>query len=113
MLLGEKVDGLLYLVGLGRIDRTVAPQALRRVQASGVDVLGAIANQIEFPTSLNDYGYGYGYGYGGYSGRYRNNYKTAAVLEDRAGSLKPQVKEPAINTAAQRVSQFLRERKGR
>ncbi|MEB3239705.1 MAG: AAA family ATPase, partial [Cyanobacteriota bacterium] len=34
VLLGEKVDGLLYLVGLGRIDRTVAPQALRRVQAS-------------------------------------------------------------------------------
>ena len=47
------------------------------------------------------------------SDRYRNNYKTAAVLEDRAGSLKPQAKEPAINTAAQRVSQFLRERKGR
>jgi capsular exopolysaccharide synthesis family protein len=117
VLLGEKVDGLLYLVGLGRIDRTVAPQALRRVQASGVDVLGAIANQIEFPTSLNDYGYGYGYGYrygyGGYSDRYRNNYKTAAVMEERAGTLKPQAQGTAVDTAAQRVSQFLRERKGR
>lgn len=118
VILGEKVDGLLYLVGLGRIDRTVAPQALKRVQASGVDVLGAIANQIEYPTSLNDYGYSYGYGYGyGYDGssdRYSNTYKTAAAMEEDSmdsKSSEAETKDSAITSAHARVSQFLRGRK--
>lgn len=114
VLLGEKVDGMLFLIGLGRIDRALAPQALRRVQASGVDVLGAIANQIEFPTSLNEYSYayGFGYGYGGYSDRYKNTYKTNAGVE----IVKTLPQDSSVSTQsdltpAQRVSQLLRERR--
>jgi Mrp family chromosome partitioning ATPase len=78
ILLGEKLDGILFIVGLGKVSREVAPQACRRIKATGVDVLGLICNQVTFPTRLNDYGYEYGYfyhyayanNYGNYAGRY-------------------------------------------
>lgn len=63
ILLGEKLDGILFLVGLGKVSRDVAPQACRRIRSTGVDVLGLICNQINYPTRLNDYGYQYGYYY--------------------------------------------------
>lgn len=96
ILLGEKLDGILFLVGLGKVSRDLAPQACRRIKATGVDVLGLICNQVSFPSRLNDYGYEYGYyyhyayagaygktdkGYGkygrglnGYIARYRDSY---------------------------------------
>jgi Mrp family chromosome partitioning ATPase len=71
ILLGEKLDGILFLVGLGKVSRDMAPQACRRIQASGVDVLGLICNQTNFPGRLNDYGYEYGYYYHyAYAGSY-------------------------------------------
>ena len=71
ILLGEKLDGILFLVGLGKVSRDVAPQAVRRIKASGVDVLGLICNQVNFPSRLNDYGYEYGYYYHyAYAGSY-------------------------------------------
>jgi capsular exopolysaccharide synthesis family protein len=73
ILLGEKLDGILFLVGLGKVSREVAPQACRRIKATGVDVLGLICNQVTFPTRLNDYGYEYGYFY---HYAYANNYGT-------------------------------------
>lgn len=74
ILLGEKLDGILFLVGLGKVSRRIAPQAVKRIKATGVDVLGLICNQISFPTNLNDYGYEYGYYYHyGYS--YADTYK--------------------------------------
>jgi succinoglycan biosynthesis transport protein ExoP len=63
ILLGEKLDGILFLVGLGKVSRRIAPQAVRRLKATGVDVLGMICNQVSYPTNLNDYGYEYGYYY--------------------------------------------------
>lgn len=63
ILLGEKLDGILFLVGLGKVSRELAPQACRRIKATGVDVLGLICNQVSFPSRLNDYGYEYGYYY--------------------------------------------------
>ena len=74
ILLGEKLDGILFLVGLGKVSRRIAPQAVRRIKATGVDVLGMICNQVSFPTNLNDYGYEYGYYYHyGYS--YSDSYR--------------------------------------
>ena len=71
ILLGEKLDGILFLVGLGKVSRDMAPQACRRIQATGVDVLGLICNQTNFPGRLNDYGYEYGYYYHyAYAGSY-------------------------------------------
>jgi polysaccharide biosynthesis transport protein len=71
ILLGEKLDGILFLVGLGKVNRNLAPQACRRIKATGVDVLGLICNQVNFPSRLNDYGYEYGYYYHyAYAGSY-------------------------------------------
>jgi len=73
ILLGEKLDGILFLVGLGKGNRNLAPQATRRIKATGVDLLGVICNQVNFPSRLNDYGYEYGYYYH-YSYAYQDNY---------------------------------------
>ncbi|QPN64284.1 polysaccharide biosynthesis tyrosine autokinase [Synechococcus sp. CBW1004] len=74
ILLGEKLDGILFLVGLGKVNRELAPQACRRIKATGVDVLGLICNQVTFPSRLNDYGYEYGYYYHyAYSDSYSNS----------------------------------------
>ena len=103
ILLGEKLDGILFLVGLGKVSRELAPQACRRIKATGVDVLGIICNQVNFPSRLNDYGYEYGYyyhyayasasgyaknasqasdgGFGGYVQRYRDSYMKGAVSQ--------------------------------
>lgn len=73
ILLGEKLDGILFLVGLGKGNRNLAPQASRRIKATGVDLLGIICNQVNFPSRLNDYGYEYGYYYH-YSYAYKDSY---------------------------------------
>ena len=111
ILLGEKLDGILFLVGLGKVSRDLAPQAARRIKATGVDVLGLICNQVTFPSRLNDYGYEYGYyyhysyatsygntGYGSYASglknfarRYRdtysqNRYKDAYMTAGRSSN---------------------------
>jgi Mrp family chromosome partitioning ATPase len=71
--LGEKLDGILFLVGLGKGSRMLAPQATRRIKATGVDLLGIICNQVNFPSRLNDYGYEYGYYYH-YAYAYKDSY---------------------------------------
>jgi Mrp family chromosome partitioning ATPase len=73
ILLGEKLDGILFLVGLGKGNRMLAPQATRRIKATGVDLLGIICNQVNFPSRLNDYGYEYGYYYH-YAYAYKDSY---------------------------------------
>jgi capsular exopolysaccharide synthesis family protein len=62
VLLSEHLDGLVFLVSIQLVDRNLPKQALRRIQAGGVDVLGVVANHVVAPP--NGYGYGYGYGYG-------------------------------------------------
>ncbi|MEA5441244.1 GumC family protein [Cyanobium gracile] len=108
ILLGEKLDGILFLVGLGKVSRELAPQASRRIKASGVDVLGIICNQVNFPSRLNDYGYEYGYyyhyayasasgyaksasdsstgGFGSYVQRYRDSYMKGATTNTAISS---------------------------
>jgi polysaccharide biosynthesis transport protein len=91
VILGEKVDGILYLVGLGKVDRLVVPQALQRIRATGVDILGLICNQVAYPTRLNDYGFQYGYHYNyAYSSSYKDTYAKAIASSlpgkgDRSG----------------------------
>lgn len=130
ILLGEKLDGILFLVGLGKVSRDLAPQAARRIKATGVDVLGLICNQVTFPSRLNDYGYEYGYyyhysyatnygntGYGSYAAglknfarryrdtysqnRYRDSYLTTAARPAQQSDAKPSSqKSPEISTSS-------------
>jgi capsular exopolysaccharide synthesis family protein len=125
ILLGEKLDGILFLVGLGKVSRELAPQACRRIKATGVDVLGLICNQVNFPSRLNDYGYEYGYyyhyayatastpsrnpttygkslgryaqGFGNYMKRYRDSYLTDRYMRDGSSAAVQRYHEQGVS----------------
>ena len=74
VLLAGHLDGLLFVVGMERVNRDLPGQALERIQGTGVDVLGVLANLPNRRRGSNrGYGYGYGYGYGNRYG-YKNSY---------------------------------------
>jgi succinoglycan biosynthesis transport protein ExoP len=102
VLLSEHLDGLLFLVGIQRVDRALPEQALRRIRASGADVLGVVANQVvASPSGGAGYGYGgYGYGYSGYGyGGYGYNRYFKASSEASTESSSPAT--PTDKTARQ------------
>jgi capsular exopolysaccharide synthesis family protein len=74
-LVAEKCNGLMLLVSLNRVDRSLPKQAANRILSSGAALLGIVTNGISASTQSNAYGYGkyrygkysYGnYGYGAY-----------------------------------------------
>jgi succinoglycan biosynthesis transport protein ExoP len=97
VLLSAHLDGLLFLVGLQRVDRSLPAEALKRIQRTRVDVLGVVANHVEEPTrSSYAYGYGYSYGYGygyGYGSRY-GYAKTYAYLPSNISADGKSVENP-------------------
>lgn len=68
VLLASHLDGLLLVVGIERVHRDLPAQALERMQGTGVDVLGMLANlpSRRLSSRTQKYGYGYGYGYNRY-----------------------------------------------
>jgi succinoglycan biosynthesis transport protein ExoP len=81
VLLAEHLDGVIFLVGLSCVNRDLPAQALQRIQNTGVDVLGMLANQPVlrgFGSKPNDYGYGHRLGY--------DNYPAAAKYHERAAA---------------------------
>ncbi len=100
VILGEKVDGILYLVGLGRVGREIAPQAIKRIKATGVDILGLMCNQVAYPTRLNDYGYEYGYHYNYSYAGYRDTYSQRLASKDVAEALPDNPSDQAQSSAA-------------
>jgi capsular exopolysaccharide synthesis family protein len=110
VLLAEHLDGLLFLVGLSRVNRDLPAQALQRVRDTGVDVLGVLANHPLRNTSIANrygyglggyrYGYGYGYGYGPASGygdyaqaASRRTNKEAVGQEEKTELVEPRLSE--------------------
>jgi capsular exopolysaccharide synthesis family protein len=69
-LVAEQIDGLMLLVSLDRVDRSLPKEAVARIRSSGAPLLGLVTNSVkEQRQSSGAYGYGYGkygYGYGGY-----------------------------------------------
>lgn len=63
LLVAEHMDGLILLVTVGKINRELPAQVIRKVQASAIDLLGVVINQRVEKVSGTGYGYGYGYGY--------------------------------------------------
>jgi polysaccharide biosynthesis transport protein len=59
-LLGPGLDGLLFLVGLGQVERHRAQQACQRLQRGGATVLAVLANQALAPSHLSDDGQNHG-----------------------------------------------------
>ena len=95
VLMAEHLDGLLFLVGLSRVNRDMPAQAIQRVRDTGVDVLGVLANQparVSFLGKRYSYGYNYGQAYGyGYSYGYGYGYGSRSTYGDYAkASIRPQ-----------------------
>jgi succinoglycan biosynthesis transport protein ExoP len=71
-LVAEHLDGLMLLVSLDRVDRSLPKEAAARIRSAGASLLGVVTNAVKEETASNStYGYGYGkygYGYGGYGG---------------------------------------------
>jgi succinoglycan biosynthesis transport protein ExoP len=81
-LVAEHCDGLMLLVSLDRVDRSLPKESLSRIRSSGAPLLGIITNALKPKKQSAAYGYGkhgygrygygrygYGYGYGGYGDR--------------------------------------------
>jgi capsular exopolysaccharide synthesis family protein len=70
VLLASHLDGLLFVVGIERVNRDLPVQALERMQGTGVDLLGVLANLPARRRRRQKSAYGYSYGYGYAEGRY-------------------------------------------
>jgi capsular exopolysaccharide synthesis family protein len=81
ILLSEHLDGLLFVVGIERVNRELPVQALERMQGTGVDVLGVLANLPNPPRKSKNSAYGYnktyGYRYAGVQHRYGGYHELA------------------------------------
>jgi capsular exopolysaccharide synthesis family protein len=66
-LVAEQIDGLMLLVSLDRVDRSLPKEAVARIRSSGAPLLGLVTNAVkEQRQGSSAYGYGYGYGNYGY-----------------------------------------------
>ena len=71
-LVAEHCDGLMLLVSLDRVDRSLPKEALARIHSSGAPLLGIVTNALKAEKQNAAYGYGkygygkYGYGYAAY-----------------------------------------------
>ncbi|NDC15112.1 MAG: tyrosine-protein kinase family protein [Synechococcaceae bacterium WB9_2_170] len=99
-LVAQHLDGLMLLVSLDRVDRSMPKEAAARIRSSGASLLGVVTNAVKTEASRstgaygygigkygygnNGYGYGYGYGYGAYDPR-----STYAYYQDDAAPTAP------------------------
>ena len=79
VLVAEHCDGLILLVSLDRVDRSLPKESISRIRSSGAPLLGIVTNSLKTALQCAVYGYGkYGYGYGSYGYGYAA-YDTSAA----------------------------------
>ena len=67
VLVAEHCDGLILLISLDRVDRSLPKESITRILSSGAPLLGVVTNALKPENQSSAYKYGYGkYGYGGY-----------------------------------------------
>lgn len=70
LLVAEQLDGMVLLVSLSRVDRSLPREAIERIHMAGAPLLGLLTNAIK-EEKRRDGAYGYGrYGYGRYGKGY-------------------------------------------
>ena len=78
-LVAEHCDGLMLLVSLDRVDRSLPKESVARIRSSGAPLLGIVTNALKPEKQSAAYGYGkYGYGKYGYGGYGYGDYGYAA-----------------------------------
>ena len=79
LLVAEQLDGMMLLVSLSRVDRSLPRESIERIRTAGAPLLGILTNAIK-EEKQRDGSYGYGYGYGRYGKSYgygSHDYRTA------------------------------------
>ena len=113
-LVAEHCDGLMLLISLRRVDRSLPKEAIERIRSSGAPLLGVVTNAVqeEQHSGIHGYGkYGYGYGYGnyGYGGYGYAAYNTAATYSHYAEpDDEPVSPTKSIRLWRQKLKTFLR-----
>lgn len=74
-------DGAILVISQGVASSRLITSVKKQLEASGVQILGAVLNKVKMGKS--GYGYGYGKYYGGYYGSYYGNYYGNTKDEDR------------------------------
>ena len=94
-LIAQHCDGLMLLVSLSKVDRSLPKESLRRITASGSQLLGVVTNSVVPSLSKAQTVYGtYGYGPEAYA-------TAAAYAKNDFGSTQYNLEDPAdINEAS-------------
>ena len=99
-LLSKFCDGLILLVGLNSVDRSLPKNSVSQVMKSKVNFLGLITNETKYikENKRSRYGYEYQYGYDtayvyNYYGSTENDAKGTDKQEDKNNSLVNKIKE--------------------
>ena len=70
LLISEAVDGLLLLIGLGSVDRSLPREVINKIKSLGLNFYGIVTNQ----TKKESRGFDRKYGYGKYGKKYGLQY---------------------------------------
>ncbi len=76
LLISEAADGVIILIGLGAVDRSLPKESIKKIKALGLKFYGLVTNQTEDNYKYLDKKYGYL----GYGGRYSGYNKTYGYL---------------------------------
>ena len=85
LLISEVVDGIILLIGLGAVDRSLPREAINKIKSLGLNFYGIVTNQTQKNIGLDrKYGYtGYKNKYGGYkSYRYSKEYYPLSTYQN-------------------------------
>lgn len=65
-LLSENTDGMILVVGLDKVDRTLPRESVNRINESGCTLLGVVTNALKYDKNNSGYGDGYASAYASY-----------------------------------------------
>ena len=71
LLISEEANGVIILIGLGAVDRSLPREAINKIKSVGLNFYGIVTNQTKKDGKSFDNKYGYG-GYGGKYGKYQS-----------------------------------------
>ena len=88
LLISEAVDGIILLIGLGAVDRSLPREAINKIKSLGLNFYGIVTNQTKKINRSFDRKYGYSeygekYGYGAYKGyQYSDEYLPLSTYQN-------------------------------
>ena len=114
LLISEHVDGMIILVGLQAVERSLHKETINRIKSVGSKFYGLVTNETKkSKTNFSQkYGYSnYGLGYGKYG--YYSTYENYNVLNKTSNNLNDSNKDDEVKEShSSFVSAYLKIKKG-